>query len=545
MKTALPNCNQLERDMAQTNRTWRLDSLAVVLLACAGLRLTWALSQSLDIGLYDESLYLYGGVAIGEVGLPSSDWGPLYSIWYWLLSGLQRDRVGLYYLNHTLMTVLPALVGYVLLRTYKTAQVVSLILAWLLLVSGINLPTWPKVSHFALILIFLTLIAAKYYESWRTKALCISLGLLFTTYVRPEYFLAFSLSSAIFLSTSLMVLYTDIARRRVYKEVLLHLFSVVCLLTLLGFPLGGDRTIIAFGQHFSYNWVIWNQSDLNPWIDWEYIIAQNFGEIKGLGEAIQRDFNLVLKHITYNLWGFLTNAIERAFPFFLPISKLSKFLIFALSVYLVFSKRELLLREINQHHKLLTFLGAIAIPGLVSILLFFPREHYIFVILSVAWLVLGLLLPKRWSSYGLSTLSSRSPKSLIFVGVLLIALTPNYGQLVNTEKVNLATIRYIQTLEIKQPVNLLDAAGGLSIYAGENFRYVPYSLKKRDFKIFLETQEINFVTVTDDLRNARQFKEDEQWLNFLKNYEDYGYTKRVVPDTEIVLLIESSLLDQS
>ena len=93
-------------------------------------------------------------------GFPDPQWAPLYAVWYFLLSLIQPDRVALYYLNYQLITILLPVALYAVLRRCRLAAPAAAGIAFFVLIGAINLPVWPKVSHFALVVILVTLAAA-------------------------------------------------------------------------------------------------------------------------------------------------------------------------------------------------------------------------------------------------------------------------------------------------------------------------------------------------------------------------------------------------
>jgi len=94
---------------ASWRRSLLLDGIIALLLFLIGWIYTFGIEQFLDIGLYDESYYLYRGVSIPTQGFPQAQSAPIYAAWYYLLSLFQHDRVALYYLNYKGMTIVPAL----------------------------------------------------------------------------------------------------------------------------------------------------------------------------------------------------------------------------------------------------------------------------------------------------------------------------------------------------------------------------------------------------------------------------------------------------
>src|SRR5215207_7444138 len=160
------------------------DGLAILFLLLAGLKFTYRLPSILDIDLSDEGAYLYRGVKLVQDGVPLAENAPLYSAWYYVLSLLQPDRIALYYLNYKALTVLPPILVFLLLRRYGLSTLASVIISGLFLISAANLPVLPKPSHFALIIILLSPIAATYTKHDTSAILLMSIGTLLCSYAR-------------------------------------------------------------------------------------------------------------------------------------------------------------------------------------------------------------------------------------------------------------------------------------------------------------------------------------------------------------------------
>ncbi|MBK7160152.1 MAG: hypothetical protein IPH77_16870 [Ignavibacteria bacterium] len=124
--------------------------IALFVLLLSGIVYVYGIEHFLDILGNDESMYLYGGNSF-PLNFPNSEYSPLYTLWYFSLNLLQPDTIRLYYLNYILMTVLPSLFIYIFLRINKAEMIISFFFSLIFLLSYSNFPTWPKVSHFALL----------------------------------------------------------------------------------------------------------------------------------------------------------------------------------------------------------------------------------------------------------------------------------------------------------------------------------------------------------------------------------------------------------
>lgn len=118
------------------------------------------------------------------------DWGPSYSLWYKLLSYFISDRVELYYFNFVNYDTHFHCV-FLLLQASGVQRILAFVFAVFFLSSFINMPLWPRVSHYCIIVIITGIIIAKYFQSSVSKLVIYSLALLVCAFARPELFLTF------------------------------------------------------------------------------------------------------------------------------------------------------------------------------------------------------------------------------------------------------------------------------------------------------------------------------------------------------------------
>ena len=83
------------------------DIVIVGALLIAGWKYTSGIRGTLDIALWDETIYLTQGIGFLHFALPPPGGAPLYSIWYSLLARASSDSIALYYLNCRMVTILP------------------------------------------------------------------------------------------------------------------------------------------------------------------------------------------------------------------------------------------------------------------------------------------------------------------------------------------------------------------------------------------------------------------------------------------------------
>jgi len=172
---------------------WRRRRLDLLLLSCLGLaawRLSWSIESFVDIGLHDETGYLRSGVSLWENGLPGAQWGPLYCVWYWVLHLFESDPIRLYYLNYRVLAVVIPLLIYLAARRFSVARSLALLAAFLYLVSPAP-HVWPRVSHFALLVMLACLVATASCRRPLLAQTLLALGFLAASFCRPELFVSF------------------------------------------------------------------------------------------------------------------------------------------------------------------------------------------------------------------------------------------------------------------------------------------------------------------------------------------------------------------
>src|SRR5262249_17193076 len=148
-----------EQGSPSTRRVLLADVLALAGLILAGLKMTWGLSDGLDVGISDEDSYVHNGVILASTGIGAATGNPLYKLWYFGLSFLFPTPLDLYYPNFRAMTIVPFPLLYVVLRLLKVPAHVGFVVSWMLLVSRANANHDTRVGNFALIVMLVTFVA--------------------------------------------------------------------------------------------------------------------------------------------------------------------------------------------------------------------------------------------------------------------------------------------------------------------------------------------------------------------------------------------------
>lgn len=515
-----------------------------------------------DIIGFDETLYLYRGIDIPNK-IPKG-WGPIYGAWYFVQAIFQKvfteiNLFKLYFLNFKLVAIGCSLFLFVLLLLKKIQPLIAFGIAAGFLVSGINLETWPHISHFCVAVLLLGLIVAHFFESWPMKY-CIAITTVFLlSYARPELYLSFLALTICF------VLFLFI------RKVKIKWFEGVAILGVIGFVLllhkflggglfsGGtaetageySREVFAFGQHFAINYFNWNNIQDDFWIAWEPYFLENFEHDASLFTTVMSNKALFFKHIFSNIGTFLYKIVDAVsgvlffenvlrLPFWLRAILLAG-LLAGLAFTVNFKRRISEIWNSEQGFLLLVFF-LVAGPTFVACVLIYPRSHYIMLqmplwISLVAFLFLsGLELDSKANAIGIAIIAAALfiipiNKSKIQFNDLWStnATTPNIDAIKTLEKLN-----FDDCFSETQRCMFLENEGGLSIYAGNPkvLSIFARDIEETTFAEYVEEQNIQVILMSKGLINNPYLTKFEDWTTFV---QQNNWQKIPLQDDEYLL----------
>jgi hypothetical protein len=509
----------------------------IFIICVIGFIFTRDIELWIDIGTGDEAKYLGDGVNFLRAK-PDPFWGPLYSLWYFVLNLFSRDTINLYYLNYRLMTILPCIALYLFLLKMKVAATLSIYFSLAFLISMINLPTWPKVSHFCLTMIFIGLILVHYIKGKNARLLAALVISLVITYIRPEFILSSILLFGIIIKR---VVRNDFGTKRFMIAILTSLF----LFLLFGIPYSPGRNLTAFGQAYHKYLDLNDRIDEDGVKDWAEILSEDFGNPKTITDVVLNHSDKFIKHIGINLSklpSFYINSIETFLPYkIFPIGILIKVLILLsiiLSVFvlLLFNRiskyRNIILNGFAENKDLLTFSIIFSLPPLLSMILYYPRSHYIILLLPLIYLVVGqMIMPLKFNNYIKNVISFCF---LILVSFLFIPQLSSVYTKSNFR--NLIAVQSIKNLNISERINILENEGGLKVYLPDNYNWIKLESKDGNFDEFVYKNKINMIYYSNMLNNSVQLKRDSTWIEFLNNPDTFGFQKLIKNHGGIIYL---------
>lgn len=506
----------------------RIDVINLAVLIIFSLLFISQIYKSLDITLYDESIYMDRGINLLRDGVPVAQNSSLYSIWYFILSLIQSDPIKLQLLNYGITTIFPSLLLYIFLRIKQVNSSFTLFVSFITLFSTLNFEIVTKPYHFALIFFLILISFIELIKDNNKKLFYMNIGILLISYIRPEFLSLYWLFNLIYI--------VYLFRNHQPKKLILYmLISSLLIVIILGVPpinLNGYRSFFAFGQHFSLNWTTWNNSDIDPWTNWQNITAQNYGSARTVFGAFINNPSMFMRHIITNTLNLPTVMAKF---FVLPFSKYPQITSYTLIgsitlAYSVLTKRKSNTSKIMNYWLIIPFLLIV----LVSTIVVYPRNHYVIMAMFLLTIILSIYFDR--------IITTKNNILLNILYIVLICISPLcFSNISLGNRANVKVIQTIQGIHLKGNINILESEGGYDIYLGDNFHRVPEYDKSINFEDFLKQRNINLIVVTSRLQKDIRFKNDKEWLYFLENYQKFGFSKSVVNNTDIYLLVNDNI----
>jgi hypothetical protein len=375
---------------------------------------------------------LQAGVELPRLGLRDPSWSPLYSVWYYVLSIFEADRVQLYYLNYKVLVVTTTALFYLLLRAANTNLYLSALASIWLLLSTVT-STWPHNGLFAVAIVLLCLNVMARISSEENSYLVLGLTVAVVVFVRPEFLVS------LVLMLGWLALYYWGNRRRLgwlsATKIVFFVGAVVVLLQIFGNPMGGGESKAwpAFGQHYSINYVRWHGLAMVPWFEWQEIVRASFGDAttSALAAAVNNS-GAFAGHLAANAGIYILATIVEPMiaPLaFLPprvhgaLALLQFGMLIGLGLFLIraiWRDRNLPTRVFPR--RLVVAAVVVLVPNLMAALLFYPRWHYL--ALQTVLLLAGTaaLLSEV---VGVAVVQRPTVRSALIFGTALLVVSPN------------------------------------------------------------------------------------------------------------------------
>ncbi|HSH94762.1 MAG TPA: hypothetical protein VK968_11500 [Roseimicrobium sp.] len=540
-------CKACQRFISHAQQS---DITAILMLALAATACLWMRRGNIDVSLADEAGYLSAGADWFSGGRPAAPWGPLYSFSYWVLSLVCPDRIGLYQLNQILVNIALPVAGFLYLRSWGASIALSLLSCSLILASSIP-DIWPRVSHFSLIILFLSIRMAMKRPSTLRFIVLLGAGFLIAAYARPEFYLSFlattALAWALIICSGYRKQHRDAAA---LTECVLLTLAAVVLLAVLGNPLGAsgssDRRFLAFSQHYSLNRVLYSGEARNPWTEAGAIVDERFGDVGSVWGAAKSNPREFIWHLSVNArklsLAWLRTALFDSHGVLPPqadrlIHRIQILLFAAGCCWLAYELRTggFARQEWFRRWTLMTTLCCLAIVP--SALLVHPRDHYL---MPVLWLLLAFVAAASKEVKGgaarTDTLMAGMALGTTAAALLLAGLESPKPRPVAE------AIRWLDDQSWNRDLVLMDAEGGAGLLSNRRVTTV-YSYERKPaepFMQFIGRRRINAILVSSRLLQDPAFKSDGAFLEILASPENHGFAIIPTPSPDLRFMVSQA-----
>ncbi|HZH68787.1 MAG TPA: hypothetical protein VFD65_06260 [Chitinophagales bacterium] len=515
-----------------------------------GIVCVWRIPEFTDVLGWDEGLYMQNGLLF-TTKLQKA-WGPIYAAWYYFLHFFQSHPLSLYLLNFQVLTVVPGVLFYIYWTRLSIRPLYAAVIAMFYIASHINFYSWPKISLFTATLIALVFVVSTFFKKRIDQIIIIAGGVIFASYMRPELYLAFLLLFVIIIT----LLFKDILKKIKVDKITWGLFALLVVGTMglqkwLGNPLfnfegEGGRAVAAFGQHFAYNYTIWNDLRPDRWqLHADIIIREVFGDVENIGEAIKANPDPIYHHFLYNCYHYLKNLWKFYTDIFLPesifyLSTIPRSIILIGLFLSVLAFRMFNFKQwwstFKEHTWDWILLFIVVSPTFISVIVIFPREHYM--VLQVI-LILTLILTLSYGFTGWKGLATSRThlgiiSAIVFLLILLAPSAENRPYFDNFRQpkgnFNVQSSKVLENfIPLQDTIAISENEGGIISFIptelAQHYKWTPAVWKKTNFKHFADSLNTQMYYVTPLFLYDDRYLYDEEWQDFLTSYSESGYKK--------------------
>lgn len=515
------------------------DILIFFILLIIGIKISFGSENFTDIWYYDESMYLTKGVNFEPFARAYRD-GYFYFLWYKSISLFSADNLDLYFLNNTILLFLPGLVLYIFLRSLKVNILISFLGSLVLLLSSVNIFVVPFVTKFALLILltgFIVLYKIKKPEHKLIFSIFFSMVLMYT---RPEYMLSFFILSMIYIIYLIRNSSKETNFGIIKKAV--FILSLIILIYSVN-PLTQGRANLAFTQHYVKDINSRNGADVFGLSNTDDIMNEHFGENASMFSAMKNNPALFTEHMWNNFVRLKENIVQ-IIPYRIVEKNLTTLILISkifFSIAVLFSIYSLIRRIYKKEIGLFGLIYFIlALPTLVSIILYYPRAHYLIIIITL-WLVyfcfelsnVLISLKIKKINYSIAALTG---------GILLIFIVPfrsHAASIHQSRCTNLNTMRFLNNLKLQDTVNFFNAGSGMQTFLGNNWNYKSAELINDTFENFVNDNQVNLIIVENSVFLHRKIKSE---LDLKSIQDNPDFTRIDIPGSSKYVLIKKNIL---
>jgi len=490
---------------------------------------------------------------VSKVLSKDPSWGPLYALWLMPFVTVLGDPLLVYAANLYALSlgVTVALYAYVLLLTRHA--IVAVGAALFLLISDFNVPLCGKASSFALLTTLVGLAVAELTRAGARRMSVAATAVLVASYARPELFAAAVLLYLVALWRGYRE--STAADRRVLCWPLGGLLAILILAVWVGTPLfspyhSSDRLLMAFREHFAWNWARWHQE----WRYWITIWEQELGGATSIPQAFLVNPLAVMHHLGDNLAGtvtFMINTAFRHYPVLAPATHTAlvqaESILAALAILgslpLVAIRPDLRARLVERHGDSLAQYGVLALFPMASAILIFPLPNYLLLPSVLALLVAALA-----ATVFLPSLPAFSWRTAVSACLLCLIAVPRpfvlpsaysvpgspFQATITTARPTTDLILFIRSLPLPRPLQVLTVSDGIGDMLGPGFREIKMWQKgEQPLADYLRTNDVGLIVKLGEGEDTFNVN-DPYWGKILTTPEETGFTRMPMPSYDKV-----------
>jgi hypothetical protein len=453
-----------------------------------------------DLQMWDETFYMANGVFRWDRHFRFYEVSPLYSYLYRIASQFLSDTATL----HLWMGV--TVIAAAIIATAASVMLVSgsvalsAITTAIMLASGYS-EALPKLVYAAIAIMALGFAASTRLPRLHSKMACISATSFVVSFIRPEFVIAFYAATVI--SIGAFAFRFRAARHEpLWCGVTIALLGMVAILSKLWvFPIlnGGARALQAFGQHYSLYLYKTGVIKIDPFFNYERILATYLPGATSESDALKRYPARILGFFAYNIVNGIKAGLAAVYGIAVnhPILALS---VVALAGYCAMRRKH----GATAFGDLASWI-VLAAPTTISIILIFARDHYLAVAATLLMLLAAILVRRaapRDTPVGAA--------AVLVLTTILVHPLPRAAQ---------PRLEAAMALRAQKPFGaLLEMDGGWCYYAPRNCHSV-YALDTRNANMmqYLDEGHINAVMVSAPMREWASQNGHRQFASFLDN----------------------------
>jgi len=518
---------------------------AVVIASLAVARLFAHWPRIWDIEFWDESNYLAAGLWNWPGAMTRYEDFPLYSKFYHVLAlALGSDDAARLYMLGGLLVILMGLAG-VGLGVWAASKSLGASIASIAIVALTSALIWPRVVFLSLFVQGVGFAASTRTSNRFAKLSVIALTCYVATFVRSEFVIGFYVAAAAAIASVHALISRRPERLRGYAAGLVALATIAALSVLWSFPVlrGNRRAMAAFGQHYGLRFVERHHLDINPWANPERIVSMDFPGAQSVFGALRVNPAALTRFFAENALGIVPRTWRSILPIHFVPWGAGGLLLIAIALWVACRPDARRAPRANEHGNVLCA-AVLLLPPTLSVIVVFPRDHYVVQVMAAQMFVLAALARAAPESVAKSSerLSGWMTPHVRAWGPILLAICfllwarplPVVGQ------PNLARVRAIHALPAIE--RMLEADGGLCTYAMPRCETVWGDTvpANASFARYLDDNRIDAVAASPGLLRSISIRENPSFQEFVSTATEHGWTRYEIPGEHPILVLVRS-----